>query len=99
MRKRTASGKAHPLAVIILAFFHRFSYHYGALSQIRTVILIQSVSGLRFLLFGKNGVFAALLHPAAPKENPARLFSWSGFCLCVGFVVLVIVELQGQSLF
>jgi hypothetical protein len=54
--------------------------------------LIQSVSGLRFLLFGKNGVFAALLHPAAPKENPARLFSWSGFCLCVGFVVLVIVE-------
>ena len=33
MRKRTASGKAHPLAVIILAFFHRFSYHYGALSQ------------------------------------------------------------------
>lgn len=62
------------------------------LRQIRTVILIQSVSGLRFLLFGKNGVFAALLHPAAPKENPARLFSWSGFCLCVGFVVLVIVE-------
>ena len=45
------------------------------LRQIRTVILIQSVSGLRFLLFGKNGVFAALLHPAAPKENPARLFS------------------------
>ena len=33
MRKRTASGKAHPLAVIILAFFHRFSYHYGALSH------------------------------------------------------------------
>ena len=32
------------------------------LRQIRTVILIQSVSGLRFLLFGKNGVFAALLH-------------------------------------
>lgn len=62
------------------------------ITQIRTVILIQSVSGLRFLLFGKNGVFAALLHPAAPKENPARLFSWSGFCLCVGFVVLVIVE-------
>ena len=62
------------------------------LRQIRTVILIQSVSGLRFLLFGKNGVFAALLHPAAPKENPARLFSWSGFCLCVGFVVLAIVE-------
>jgi hypothetical protein len=33
MRKRTAGGKNIPLAVIILAFFHRFLYHYGALSQ------------------------------------------------------------------
>lgn len=34
MRKRTAGWEKHnPLAVIILAFFHRFSYHYGALSQ------------------------------------------------------------------
>ena len=35
MRKRTAGGKNIPLAVIILAFFHWFSYHYGALSQKR----------------------------------------------------------------
>ena len=33
MRKRTAGGKNIPLAVIILAFFHRFLYHYGALSH------------------------------------------------------------------
>ena len=52
------------------------------ITQIRTVILIQSVSGLRFLLFGKNGVFAALLPPAASKENPAR------FVFLVGFLPL-----------
>ena len=58
MRKRTASGKAHPLAVIILAFFHRFSYHYGALSQkvlisceIRTFsVLFCSITYLSFFL-------------------------------------------------
>ena len=61
-------------------------------ARLEIVYTPQGYRGLRFLLFGKNGVFAALLHPAAPKENPARLFSWSGFCLCVGFVVLVIVE-------
>lgn len=33
MRKRTAGRKSIPLAVIILAFFHWFSYHYGALSH------------------------------------------------------------------
>ena len=33
MRKRTADGKSIPPAVIILAFFHWFSCHYGALSQ------------------------------------------------------------------
>lgn len=53
-----------------------------SLHQIRTVILIQSVSGLRFLLIGKNGVFAALLPPAASKENPAR------FVFLVGFLPL-----------
>ena len=61
--------------------------------QIRTVILIQSVSGLRFLLFyAKTPCLRHFCPSAAPKENPARLFPWSGFCLCVGFVVLVIVE-------
>lgn len=40
MRKQIAGGKSILLAVIILAFFHRFSYHYGALSQKRTIILI-----------------------------------------------------------
>ena len=38
MRKRTAGGKNIPLAVIILAFFHWFSYHYGALSQKKPVV-------------------------------------------------------------
>ena len=50
MRKRTASGKAHPLAVIILAFFHRFSYHYGALSHESTLHLCRvlfCVSGVK----------------------------------------------------
>lgn len=66
-----------------------------SLHQIRTVILIQSVSGLRFLLFGKNGVFAALLPPAASKENPARFVFLVGFSfegLYGLLVVLIIVK-------
>lgn len=53
MRKRTASGKAHPLAVIILAFFHRFSYHYGALSHLKT-LESQWFRGFFFAFFWKK---------------------------------------------
>lgn len=34
------------------------------------------------------GTFA----PSGPKRKPGQVVFWSGFCLCVGFVVLAIVE-------
>ena len=52
MRKRTAGRKSIPLAVIILAFFHWFSYHYGALSQ---TITAHPFGWAVIVLFPENG--------------------------------------------
>ena len=62
------------------------------LRQIRTVILIQSVSGLRFLIFMLKHCVCGTFAPSGPKRKPGQVVFWSGFCLCVGFVVLAIVE-------
>lgn len=62
------------------------------ITQIRTVILIQSVSGLRFLIFMLKHCVCGTFAPSGPKRKPGQVVFWSGFCLCVGFVVLAIVE-------
>ena len=48
MRKQIAGGKSILLAVIILAFFHWFSYHYGALSHKRAASIMQTFYTAKF---------------------------------------------------
>ena len=57
----------------------------GVLLQIRTVILIQSVSGLRFLIFMLKHCVCGTFAPSGPKRKPGQVVFLVGFLPLRGF--------------
>lgn len=57
----------------------RQNIFFVAHRQIRTVILIQSVSGLRFLIFMLKHCVCGTFAPSGPKRKPGQVVFLVGF--------------------